>query len=89
MSACHAGIRQPRSPFDVAVHIVLDDVGKFGRCYREIDEADASFDIVVYGLLTGQYTSPVRVIALNTAEGWARDVSEAVARLASKRRHSS
>jgi hypothetical protein len=31
-------------------------------------------------LLDGQYSSPVRVIAFNTAEGWSRDVSENVAR---------
>ena len=30
------------------------------------------------GLITGQYTKPVRVVAFNTSEGWARDVSEDV-----------
>lgn len=65
--------------FDTAVHIVFDDFGKHGRAYRETDEANASFESVVDDLLGGQYSSPMRVVAFNTAEGWARDVSEEVA----------
>jgi len=68
-----------------SVHIVLDNFGKAGRVYRETDEAQASFDTVVEYLLSGQYKSPVRVVAFNTSEGWARDVSEDVAREVAKR----
>lgn len=66
--------------FDVAVHIVLDDFGDSGRIYRETDEAQADFDTVVADILSGQYNNPLRVVAFNTAEGWARDVTEDVAR---------
>lgn len=81
-------LRSMRSPsttpslvpeFDVAVHIVLDDFGKLGRAYRETDEARATFEEVVDDFLTGQFSNPLRVVAFNTAEGWARDVSEDVA----------
>jgi hypothetical protein len=65
--------------FDVAVHIVLDDFGAAGRVYRETDEAGASRADVIDDLLTGQFNNPLRVIAFNTAEGWARDVSEDIA----------
>jgi hypothetical protein len=65
--------------FDVTVHIVLDDFGRLGRAYRETDEAGASREDVIDGLLTGQFNNPLRVIAFNTAEGWSRDVSEEVA----------
>jgi hypothetical protein len=65
--------------FDVAVHIVLDDFGRLGRAYRETDEVRASRDGVINGLLTGQFNNPLRVIAFNTSEGWARDVSEDIA----------
>lgn len=65
--------------FDVAVHLVLDDFGKLGRAYRETDEARASFGEVVEDFLTGQFSNPLRVVAFNTSEGWARDVSEDVA----------
>jgi hypothetical protein len=40
---------------------------------------------VVEHLLSGQYNSPLRVIAFNVAEGWVRDVSEDVAREVAKR----
>ena len=44
--------------FDVAVHIVLDDFGKAGRVYREIDEAEGGLEAVINNLLTGQYNKP-------------------------------
>ena len=31
-------------------------------------------------MLEGQYNNPIRVIGFNVAEGWARDVSENVAK---------
>ena len=31
-------------------------------------------------VLSGEYSHPVRVIAFNTVEGWARDVTEEIAR---------
>jgi hypothetical protein len=65
---------------DVTVHIALDDFGKLGRAYRETDEANTSLRDVIDDLLTGQYSSPIRVVAFNTSEGWARDASEDVAR---------
>lgn len=65
--------------FGVAVYIVLDDFGKAGRVYREVDEEEARLPTIVDDLLVGQYNNPVRIIAFNTAEGWSRDVSEDVA----------
>jgi hypothetical protein len=53
---------------DVTVHIVLNDFGPLGQAYVETDEAK------------GQYSHPVRVVAFNTAEGWACDVTEDIAR---------
>jgi hypothetical protein len=71
--------------FDITVHIVLDDFGKAGRVYREIDEEDTTLGSVVDDLLTGQFNNPVRVVAFNTSEGWSRDVSEDVAREVARR----
>ena len=34
---------------------------------------------VIADLLEGQYRSPVRIVAFNVAENWARDVSEDIA----------
>jgi len=65
--------------YDVTVHVVLDDFGKLGRSYREADEDAADLETVINDFLTGQYIKPQRVVAFNTAEGWARAVSEDVA----------
>jgi hypothetical protein len=33
----------------------------------------------VRNMISGEYSDPLRVIALNTVEGWSRDVSEEIA----------
>jgi hypothetical protein len=62
-----------------AVFIVLDDFGDLGRAYRETDEADADAQTVIENLLRGEYSRPIRVVAFNTDEGYARDVSREIA----------
>ena len=69
----------PREP-DVIVHIVLNDFGPLGSAYVETDEAEADEVTIIENILSGQYSHPLRVIAFNTAEGWARDVTEDIAR---------
>jgi hypothetical protein len=59
----------------LTVYLVLDDFGELGRAYRETDAAQADLRTIVADLLSGQYRHPLRVVAFNTAEGWARDVS--------------
>jgi hypothetical protein len=66
--------------FDVDVYLVLDDFGKLGRAYRETDEEASDRGTIIRNLISGEYKNPVRVIAFNTAEGWARDVTEDTAR---------
>jgi peptidoglycan/xylan/chitin deacetylase (PgdA/CDA1 family) len=46
---------------------------------RETDVKDTDLEAVITDLLEGQYRSPVRVVGFNTAQGWARDVSEDLA----------
>jgi hypothetical protein len=60
------------------VYLVLDDFGGLGCAYRETDAAQADPKPVV--ALSGQYRHPLRVVALNITEGWARDVSADIAR---------
>jgi len=66
--------------FDVDVYLVLDDFGKIGRVYREVDEEKADKATVIRWLIDGQYENPVRIVAFNTSEGWSRDVSGDIAR---------
>ena len=61
------------------VYLVLDDFAEFGRAYRETDPARADRQTVLADLLSGQYERPLRIVAFNTAEGWARDVSAEIA----------
>ena len=70
----------PREPFDVTVYIALNDFGALGRSYVETDEAEADEATIIENILTGEYSHPIRVIAFNTVEGWARDVTEDIAR---------
>ena len=65
---------------DQEVYLVLDDFGSgLGRAWREADVEHTDLETVITDLLDGQYNNPVRIIAFNVAEGWARDVSEDVA----------
>jgi hypothetical protein len=61
------------------IHLVLCDFGRSGLAYVETDPAEADAGIIVENLLHGQYERPLRVLALNADEGWARDVSQAIA----------
>ena len=66
---------------DVTVYIVLDDFGALGTAYREADEARCDQQSVIDDFLSGQFNNPIRVVAFNTAEGWARDASEDIVEL--------
>jgi hypothetical protein len=65
---------------DHDVYLVMDDLGRFGRIWREADVEETDFETVVKDLIGGQYYNPIGVFAFNPFEGWSRDVSEDVAR---------
>ena len=56
--------------------------GRWAAPIAETDEAEANEATVIENLLSGQNSHPLRVVAFNTAEGWARDVTEDIARAA-------
>ena len=60
-------------------YLVLDDLGRLGRVWRETGEDDAELETLIRDLLDNQYSRPMRIVAFNTAEGWSRDVTLAVA----------
>jgi hypothetical protein len=64
---------------DVTAYIVVEDFGDLGRAFLETDLAEADHDTVVRNMISGEYSDPLRVVALNTVEGWSRDVSEEIA----------
>jgi hypothetical protein len=65
---------------DQNVYLVVDDSGRLGRSYRETDVERADLESVISDLMSGEYSDPVRVVAFNTAEHWAEDASEDIAR---------
>ena len=72
----------PASDEQQTVYLVLDNFGgRLGRSWRETDEAKTNLAALMIDLLDGQYNEPIRVVAFNTAEGWARDASREIADL--------
>ena len=64
---------------DATIYLVLDDFGSLGQAYRETDPNQADRQTVLANLLSGQYERPLRIVAFNTTEGWARDVTGEIA----------
>ncbi|MGY4601809.1 hypothetical protein ACVW16_000221 [Bradyrhizobium sp. USDA 4474] len=63
---------------DRDMHFVLEDFSS-GPAWRETDEDSTDFRTLISDLLSGQYSHPIHVVALNPLEGWSRDASEDVA----------
>ena len=85
-SACCGELRMRQShsivpdSFDRDIYLVLDDFGdRLGWAWPETDVADTDRATVIRHLLEGQYSSPVRIVAFNPAEGWSRDVTDDIA----------
>ena len=64
---------------DQNVYLVMDDLTRFGRVWRETDAESYDLETAIQDLLAGQYQAPLRVVSFNTAEGWSRDVSGDIA----------
>ena len=64
---------------DQAVYLVVDHFGRLGTAYRETDVERTDLERVITDLMSGQFNDPVRVVAFNTLEHWAQDVSRDVA----------
>jgi hypothetical protein len=65
---------------DQTVYLVVNNYGKSGAAFAETDLGEADLETTLNDLMSGQYSNPVRVVAFNTAEQWAEDASEDVAR---------
>jgi predicted DNA-binding ribbon-helix-helix protein len=64
---------------DSDVLFVLCESSSSGPTYIETNPADANEDAIVRNMIAGQYGKPLRVVAINIGEGWARDVSKKIA----------
>jgi len=64
---------------DQTVYLVVDNFGRHGSVYRETEVERTDLETVITGLMSGQFNDPVRVVAFNTLEHWAQDVSKHIA----------
>ena len=64
---------------DQTVYLVVDRFGGLGTAYRETDVVRTDLETTITDLMSGQFSDPVRVVAFNTAEHWAQDVSKDIA----------
>jgi hypothetical protein len=64
---------------DHDVYLVVDDLGRLGRVWREANYETTDLETVITDLLTVQYDGADHVVSFNTAEGWSRDVSADIA----------
>src|SRR4249920_3626798 len=61
-------------------YLVMEDFGaRLGRAWRETDVEATDRETLIRNLMDGQYGHPARIVAFNTAEGWSRDVTKAIA----------
>ena len=65
---------------DNTIYLVLEDFGALGCAYRETDPNRADRNSVIEDLIRGEFDRPLKVIAFNTVEGWAMDMSVDIAR---------
>ncbi len=64
---------------DQTIYLVVNNFGHLGTAFTETDVERADLETVITDLMSGQYSDPVRVVAFNTAEHWAEDVSHDIA----------
>ena len=63
---------------DQTAYLVVDRFSS-GSVYRETEIERADLETIISDFITGQFNDPVRVVAFNTLEHWANDVSEDIA----------
>ena len=83
----HRSIAMPRTgwspntvPYgaDQTAYLVVDRFSS-GSVYRETEIERADLETIISDFITGQFNDPVRVVAFNTLEHWADEVSEDIA----------
>ena len=65
---------------DQTVYLVIDRLSS-GSVYRETEVERTDLETMIDDFLTGQFNDPVRVVAFNTLEHWANDVSKDIAQV--------
>jgi hypothetical protein len=61
------------------IYLVVDRFGGLGTAYRETDIERTDLETTITDLMSGQFGDPVLVVAFNTLEHSAQDISEDIA----------
>jgi hypothetical protein len=64
---------------DQTVYLVIDRFRDLAAVYCETEVERADLENIIVDLMSGQFNDPMRVVAFNTLEHWAEDVTEYVA----------
>jgi hypothetical protein len=65
---------------DQTIYLVVDRLSS-GSVYRETEVERTDLETIIDDFLSGQFNDPVRVVAFNTLEHWANDVSKDIAQV--------
>ena len=75
-------VRKPISvPYgaDETIYVVVDRSGRRDGVDREIEVERPDIETIMAELMSGRFNDPIRVIAFNTLEHWAKDISAEIA----------
>jgi hypothetical protein len=64
---------------DETIYLVVDRFGRRGDPDRETEVERPDIETIVTELMSGRFNDPVRVVAFNTLEHWAKDISAEIA----------
>jgi hypothetical protein len=64
---------------DQTLYLVVDSFGGAGASPRELEFERTDLESTINDLMSGQFNDPVRVVAYNTLEHWAKDISAEIA----------
>lgn len=74
-----------RSPNSAPLYFVLADHGSQGTAWAERDPNDMDRETTILDLIGGQIDAPLRVIEVDIADGFSKDVSEEIAQAIAER----
>ena len=64
---------------DETIYLVVDRFGRADGPDRETEVERPNIETIVAELMAGRFNDPIRVIAFNTLEHWAKDISAEIA----------
>jgi len=64
---------------DETIFVVVDRSGRRDGADREIELERPDIETILTELMSGRFNDPMRVVAFNTLEHWAKDISAEIA----------